>query len=427
MGICARFRLRRLACTLLILCVFYGLMQVAQHSRAQAFTSFFPRGLNMQELRNALAYQMEGQASRSNGNIKGLPPSTAPVKTAMLKYTIPSDFDATYIGDTYLQEDEPYRINDCPTAIRKRIMSTDFRHIYLGKIPILVWKNHAIAEEYERLRIYNGCFGWNHTSWDILNQTLALLNTSANGYIFSDWNRKATAASPCIRCAAVGNGGILNGSKMGKEIDQHDYVFRVNGAILDGFEEDVGNRTSFYFSSTNTMMNSLGAYGRHGFRHVPQTKETSYVFVSDHDRDYLLVRAAITHQAVDQGKDKGRWPSKYFGENYTREQFKILHPDFMRYLRNRFLLGNSLRTKHRDIYRPSTGASMLLTAIHACDEVDAYGFLTPDYKNYSDHYYDKIKTRVMFYANHDYNREMKLWQKLNMQGIIRLYQGPRAD
>ena len=30
----------------------------------------------------------------------------------------------------------------------------------------------------------------------------------------------------CVRCAVVGNAGILNGSKMGKEIDAHDYVFR---------------------------------------------------------------------------------------------------------------------------------------------------------------------------------------------------------
>ena len=30
----------------------------------------------------------------------------------------------------------------------------------------------------------------------------------------------------CTRCAVIGNGGMMNGSNKGQEIDAHDYVFR---------------------------------------------------------------------------------------------------------------------------------------------------------------------------------------------------------
>lgn len=54
-----------------------------------------------------------------------------------------------------------------------------------------------------------------------VTSSLKLLNDSANRELFDLRKPKG-----CIRCAVVGNGGILNGSRKGKEIDQHDYVFR---------------------------------------------------------------------------------------------------------------------------------------------------------------------------------------------------------
>ncbi|XP_025892637.1 alpha-N-acetylgalactosaminide alpha-2,6-sialyltransferase 2-like [Nothoprocta perdicaria] len=334
------------------------------------------------------------------------PPSRAPVVTLW-----PS------LGDTYGQ-DRTCCSSECPSGIRSKVAATEFRDVFLESIPVLQWAQHARQDEYRRLRRFPGAHGWRDVGWDVVQAALSLLNTSANGALLERGRR-----GPCVRCAVVGNGGILNGSGAGRAIDAHDYVFRVNGAITEGFERDVGNRTSFYVFSTNTLMNSLSSYAADGFRHPPQTPETRYVFLPDHDRDYLLLRAAVSGQRVQRGRDRGAWPQELFGEQLRAAKFKMLHPDFVRYVRNRFLWADILATPRHALYRPSTGAVMLLAALHTCDEVSAFGFLTPDYQAYSDHYFDRRHKQVQFFANHDLRKEMQLWQQLQRCGLLHLYTG----
>lgn len=308
----------------------------------------------------------------------------------------------------------------CAESVRRRMGLTHFRDKFLEHIPVLQWAEHATPAEYRRLSQYPGAHGWGGLDFKTLVEALSVLNSSANWQMLDDWKRRGNK-SECSRCAVVGNGGILKDSKKGKEIDAHHYIFRTNGAITQGFEQDVGSRTTHYTFSTNTLMNSMRTYAHAGYKGPPISKETRYVFLPDHDRDYLLVKSAVTHMPVERGPEKELRPSTYFGGDVSAEKVKMYHPDFIRYLRNRFLRSNAMKTKYRDIYRPSTGATMLLAALHTCDQVTAYGFMTPDYAKYSDHYYDSTYNSVGFYINHDLHLELLLWQQLHQEGLINLY------
>ncbi|XP_067286577.1 alpha-N-acetylgalactosaminide alpha-2,6-sialyltransferase 2 [Pseudorasbora parva] len=362
------------------------------------------------DLEDSSAIENSAKSDQENLNTNSLKPMPK-------NETKPTEPD--FFGDRYTTDDVPSQ-TACPESIRKRVPQTKFAEMFLHNIPVLQWAKHFTTEEYQRLSHYGGAHGWGSVDIEVLKSSLGILNTTANRLMFDDWEERPNR-SQCIRCAVVGNGGILNDSRKGKEIDEHDYVFRVNGAALKGFEKDVGSRTSFYTFSTNTMRNSMRSYAGVGYRGPPISKETRYIFLPDHDRDYILMEAASTHKAIDKGPERSKNPPTYFGEDVTVEKFKIYHPDFIRYLRNRFLHSRLLRTGARRIYRPSTGAVMLLAAIHTCDQVDAYGFMTPDYSLYSDHYYDKQKHPVRFYANHDMRMEMRVWQELHEAGLMNLF------
>uniref|UniRef100_A0A3Q3MFC1 alpha-N-acetylgalactosaminide alpha-2,6-sialyltransferase n=1 Tax=Labrus bergylta TaxID=56723 RepID=A0A3Q3MFC1_9LABR len=327
--------------------------------------------------------------------------------------------EPAFIGDSYLSEDNQLQTL-CSDGLQSRVKKSEFGERYLNNIPILMLAKHATPEQYQRLKKYTPVHGWSGINYTMLVETLSLLNSSANLQMFDDW-KDHSKNSECVRCAVVGNGGILNNSKKGEEIDSHHYVFRTNGAIIKGFEQDVGSRTTHYTFTTTTLSNSYKRYKGLGFKGPPLSKETRYVMLPSHERDYLMVKAAVTHTRVERGRDRGKDPTKMFGKDVSAKKLKMLHPDFMRYLRNRFLHSKYLTARNARNYRPSTGAVMLLAALHTCDEVSAYGFMTPGYEKFSRYYYDKGLRPVGFTTNHDLKMELVLWQQLHQAGLMRLY------
>uniref|UniRef100_A0AAY5KER1 alpha-N-acetylgalactosaminide alpha-2,6-sialyltransferase n=1 Tax=Esox lucius TaxID=8010 RepID=A0AAY5KER1_ESOLU len=308
-----------------------------------------------------------------------------------LAKSLGTEFDGVWTGDEELWDNnistdyEPRAL--CP--LKGTVKNDDFlRQHFNFNISVLQSAGSFSQSEWERLTKYMPPYGWKGIPEDVVRSTLALLNDSSSSRLFERrW------PGQCVRCAVVGNGGILRGSKQGRAIDNHDFVFRVNGAITRHFEEDVGTKTSFYGFTTNTMKHSLLLYRKEGFTNVPQGQSVRYIFIPSDQRDYVMLSAAILGLKVTSGHDRGDW----------------------------FLKSHLLKSNYSHLYMPSTGALMLLTALHMCDQVSAYGFITRNFADFSDHYYDAVKRPLRFYVNHDLHMESWLWEVLHARKVMTLY------
>ncbi|XP_041075970.1 alpha-N-acetylgalactosaminide alpha-2,6-sialyltransferase 1-like isoform X3 [Polyodon spathula] len=308
----------------------------------------------------------------------------------------------------------------CPESIRSRSAEIDwFKQTFIPDISLFMHKEHFNDEEWKRLEHFNPPYGWMGTNYTEVKQAVELLPGQKEQKVLLSSKRN----DGCIRCAAVGSGGILNGSRKGAEIDSHDYVFRVNGAVIKGFEDDVGVRTSFYVHTAQTMISALWSYHELGFTDVPMDKEIKYILLTEDMRDYQWLRALMLNTEVSRGPYLEMRPRSYYGTDFTPEKYLVAHPDFNRYIKNRFLKSETVEGIDWAIYRPTTGAFALLLALHLCDVVDAYGYITEDYAKYPNHYYDKTKTETEFYDNHDFGLEINKWKKLHDAKLMNLYQG----
>ncbi|KAM5318439.1 alpha-N-acetylgalactosaminide alpha-2,6-sialyltransferase 2-like [Glossophaga mutica] len=315
---------------------------------------------------------------------------------------------------------EPERHAACTRPLAAALQRCPrFQQLFNLSTAVLLWGGLLTPELWAGLSQLRGPYSWRSLSQHVITSTLRLLNSSESAGL---WAEPKELQPPCVRCAVVANGGILKGSGQGRHIDAHDYVFRLNGAVIRGFEKDVGTKTSFYGFTVNTMKNSLNNYRDQGFLSVPKGRDVRYIFIPTSIRDFVMLRSAILGVPVPEGPDKGDLPQAYFGRNAPAGKFKLLHPNFIHYLTERFLNSSLINRGAKDIYMPSTGAVVLLIALHTCDEVSAYGFITENYREFSDHYFDKKKKPLKFYANHDLRLEATLWKDLHQAGIMQLYQ-----
>ncbi|CAI5658456.1 unnamed protein product [Oreochromis niloticus] len=317
------------------------------------------------------------------------------------------DFEDVY------SEDTQHRRPTCAQSLRNS-QDEKFKKAFLPNIRLFLHKDNINMSEWNRLSHFNNPFGFMDYKYDDVMDSVKLIPKPKEPLLLPK-----PGGDGCVRCAVVGTGRILNGSKKGAEIDGHDYVFRINGAVSKGYEEDLGNKTSVYVHTAHSITTSLKKYG---YKSAPHDEGIKYVMIPEGMRDFQWLKGLLRGEKVSAGPYRNKLPRDYYSRQYNESHFYILHQDFLRYVRNRFLLSPNLNKTFQPLVRPTNGAFTLFLALHTCDTVDAYGFTTDDYIKYPSYYVEKHMSKVMFYRNHDYILEENTWKDLHTREIMWLYQ-----
>ncbi|XP_033110781.1 alpha-N-acetylneuraminide alpha-2,8-sialyltransferase-like isoform X2 [Anneissia japonica] len=181
------------------------------------------------------------------------------------------------------------------------------------------------------------------------------------------------------RCAIVGNGGILSGSKCGNEIDMADFVIRFGGL-----------RKQMHHSS---FIKSIRQYNNYiWFPSLSTATAFSYC---------LKANDIVNRQSP---KNRNNITVLNGNPNHFRE--------ISRYWKNNYNISKTI----------STGFYITTSALLYCEEIHLYGFW-PFYTDLNNrpvayHYYENVKLNRYV---HSFGKEFKELLRLHTDGVLKLH------
>lgn len=196
--------------------------------------------------------------------------------------------------EDYLRNNEA-RKPTCPKSLQNT-EDPKFKEAVFPDIQLWLYKGLLNITEWNRLAHFNNPFGFMEYKYNEVQRAVDLIPKPKSSILLPV---PESSKDGCIRCAVVGSGGILNNSKMGKEIDSHDYVFRVNGAVTQGYEEDVGNRTSVYVHTAFSLYSNILSLKKYGFNSIPQDEGIKYVMIPEGMRDFEWIQGLLQGKAAN--------------------------------------------------------------------------------------------------------------------------------
>ncbi|XP_050000677.1 alpha-2,8-sialyltransferase 8F [Alexandromys fortis] len=212
---------------------------------------------------------------------------------------------------------------------------------------------------------------------------------------------------PYNQCAVVGNGGILNKSLCGAEINKADFVFRCNLPPVTGnASKDVGNKTNLV--TVNPSIITLRYKSLKG-------KNTKFLEDISNYGDTFLLLPAFSYR-FNTGISFKVYQTLH--DSKVKQKVLFFHPSYLR------RLALFWRTRGVTAYRLSTGLMIASVAVELCKNVTLYGFW-PFSKNIekapiSHHYYDNKLPKRGF---HQMPKEFNQMLQLHMRGILKLQLG----